>query len=135
MASRRKRASARFRVGKVSVYIHHGNWWLYYRENGVPVRKKVSAQRADAEQVASQINGQLALKTPTMLAFTPIGIPELRRLYLDYHDHVLKSSLATINRYRAATQHLINFFPRGKLPLAHVVRPEAFVGYLRQLEV
>jgi hypothetical protein len=41
--SRSKRASSpRFRVGRISVYQHHGTWWIYYRDGGQPVRRKVA---------------------------------------------------------------------------------------------
>jgi len=65
--ARRKRAPAdRFRVVKVTVYWHHGTWWLYYSEGGERIRRKVSASRLDAEQVAAQVNGQLAQGAPTL---------------------------------------------------------------------
>jgi hypothetical protein len=59
--ARRKRTSAeRFRVGKVTVYLHHGAWWLYYSEGGERVRRKVSEFRNEAEKVAAQVNSQVA---------------------------------------------------------------------------
>lgn len=71
-----------------------------------------------------------------MLAFTPIAIPNLRQNFLDYHEHVLKSSIGTVRRYRAATQHLEAFAAQQvKQPLAHEVRPEAFTSYLRSVEI
>jgi len=33
-----------------------------------------------------------------MLSFSPVGIPELRQRWLDHHEHVLRSSIATIRR-------------------------------------
>lgn len=27
----RKQRATRSRVGRVSVYLHHGAWWVYYR--------------------------------------------------------------------------------------------------------
>jgi integrase len=108
--SRRKRGpSPRFRVGRVSVYRHHGAWWLYYRDGGRPVRRKVAQDRSEAEQVAAQVNAQLTSGAPTLLAFSPVGVAELRQQFLDYHEHVLHSSLATVRRYRAATHYLEAF--------------------------
>jgi integrase len=64
--SARRRRSARVRwVGKVSLYHHHGAWWVYYREAGKPTRKKSAVDREQAEQVAAQINAQLASNAPT----------------------------------------------------------------------
>ena len=92
--------------------------------------------RAEAEQVAAQVNAQLTSGAPTLLAFTPIGVPELRRRFLDYHEHVLRSSVGTVRRYRAATQHLEDFVLRqSRPPQAHEVRPDAFAAYLRTVEV
>src|SRR4051794_35616644 len=109
MGSRRGRSSSRFRVGTVSGYLHHGSWWLYYRDAGLPVRRKVANTREDAEILAAQVNAQVAAGSPTLLSFNPIDVPSLRQQFLDYHEHVLRSSLGTIRRYRAATQHLENF--------------------------
>ena len=136
MGPRKRESSSRFRVGKVSMYPHHGAWWLYYRDGGQPLRRKVADNRQDAEQVAAQVNAQLASGAPNLLAFTPITVDDLRRQFLDYHEHVLKSSLATVCRYRTATQTLDAFLALQPQPLlAHEVRPDAFAAYLRRIEV
>jgi hypothetical protein len=51
---RNSKGRRRGRVGKVSFYLHHGGWWLYFREGGKPVRRKVASTREEAEKVASQ---------------------------------------------------------------------------------
>ena len=136
MARRSNSPSPRFRVGKVTVYEHHSAWWLYYRDAGQTVRRKIAATQAEAEQVAAQINSQLANQEPTLLAFTPLSVAELRRQFLQYHESVLHSSIGTIRRYRAATQHLENFVNSQRRPaLTHEVQSEAFAAYLRTLEV
>ena len=83
------------------------------------------------------MNAQVAQGAPTLLSFQPIGVPELRRQFLDYHEHVLKSSVGTLSRYRAATQHLEDFasLTVRSQPHAHEVRPDAFAAYLRKIEV
>ncbi len=63
----------------------------------------------------------------------------LRQRWLDYHEHVLRSSVATVRRYRQATQHLLDFV-RDVRPLRRVsdFRPchaEEFVRYLRSVQV
>jgi integrase len=136
MARRKRGSSPRFRVGTVSVYLHHGAWWLYYREQGNPVRTKVGLGRADAEAVAAQVNAQLTSRSPTLLSFSPISIHELRQQFLDYHEHVLKSSLGTVRRYRTATQHLDVFVVQQACPpQVHQLKPDAFAAYLRRIEV
>ena len=125
MASRKRRSPARLRVGKVSIYLHHGAWWLYYREHGKQVRRKVGEARDEAEQVAAQVNAQLTQGAPTLVAFTPVAVPELRLRFLDYHEQVLRSSVGTVRRYRAATQHLEDFVAQQSCPpQAHEVRPD-----------
>jgi integrase len=136
MARQKVSPSPRFRVGKVTVYEHHGAWWLYYREVGKTERRKVAPTRDEAEQVASQINAQLSRQEPTLLAFTPVSVPEMRKQFLEYHESVLRSSVGTVRRYRAATQHLENFVvAQPQQPMIHEVNAEAFVSYLRTIEV
>jgi hypothetical protein len=103
MPSRKRALRKRFRVGRVSLYLHHGAWWLYYRDGGQPVRRRVAQTPKEAEQVAAQVNAQLAQSAPTLLAFAPIGLPELRQEFFNYHEYVLRSSLGTIRRYERAS--------------------------------
>jgi integrase len=136
MARRKRGPVDRFRVGKVTVYRHHGAWWLYYSEGSQRVRRKVADTRQQAEQVAAQVNAQVAQGTPTLLSFQAISVADLRRQFLDYHEHVLKSSVGTLVRYRAATQHLEDFAgQQAHPPQVHEVRPDAFATYLRKIEV
>ncbi len=71
------------------------------------------------------------MKAPTQFSFTPATIPVLRQHFLDHHEHVLGSSLATVSRYRAATAHLERYsdLQRGELPM------RCFVRHLRRLKV
>src|SRR5438874_1542872 len=93
MPSRKRASRKRFRVGRVSLYLHHGAWWLYYRDGGQPIRRRVAHTAKEAEQVAAQVNAQLTQSAPTLLAFAPIGLPELRQEFFNYHEYVLRSSL------------------------------------------
>jgi hypothetical protein len=51
-------------VGRVSVYYYHGSWWVYYRDAGKPVRRKIGQTEQDAQQVAAQVNAQLTSPCP-----------------------------------------------------------------------
>lgn len=136
MSRRRRRTPARFRVGRVSIFSHHGAWWVYYRDGGKPIRRKLAPTKAEAEQIAAQLNAQLTSGAPTLLAFTPICVPDLRHQFLDYHEHVLKSAVATVRRYRAATKHLENFAQhQAKRLHAHEVQVSAFTAFLRSVAV
>ena len=96
--SRRKNPH-RKRVGKVSYYQHHGGWHVYYRDGNRQVRRRAGDTEESAAQVAAQVNAQLAVTAPTMFSFTPLSVQELRRKFLDHHEHVLRSTLATVIFY------------------------------------
>jgi hypothetical protein len=85
ISARRRGSPTRTRVGKVSVYQHHGAWWVYFREGGRSVRRKVAEDLEQAQQVAAQVNAQVASNAPTLLSFKPVGVPDLRAQFLDYH--------------------------------------------------
>jgi len=136
LARIRKRKPQRRRVGQVSYYFHHGAWHIYYREGCRQVRRRVGDTEEVAAQVAAQVNAQLSTAAPTLFSFTPVTVAELRQRFLDNHEHVLRSSLATVSRYRAATQHLENFAStRGGNQPAHELDAEQFVRYLRTIRV
>jgi integrase len=134
MSSRKRGSRTRFRVGRVSVYVHHGAWWVYYRDAGRQVRRKIGSTRGEAEQFAAQVTGLLAVGAPTPFSFSPISVSQLRQEFLNYHEHVLHSSVSTVRRYRAATRHLEQFAQALPSSLAHEVRPEKFAAYLRVVE-
>lgn len=134
MASR-KRGGERIRVGKVTLFLHHNAWWIYFSEGTHRVRRKVGPDQKEAEIVAAQTNLQLTQGAPTVFSFQPVSVAELRKQFLEYHEHVLKSSVGTLNRYRAATKHLEDFATWQRcVPEAHEVRPDAFASYLRQTD-
>lgn len=131
-----KKRRGRSRVGQVSLYAHHGAWWIYYREAGVVRRRRIGADYENARRVAAEINSHLYSARPTLFSFVPVTIEELVRRWLDHHEMGRNSSLATIRRYRAATQHLLNFAgERGSTIGAHEIVPDAFVRYLRTIRV
>ncbi len=85
MSGHRKRAPRRYRVGRVSYYPHHGSWYLYYRENDLPVRVRVARSEEDAARLAAVRNAELTTVrtihvTPT---FEPITVRELRQRFLE----------------------------------------------------
>src|SRR5438067_2450794 len=106
-----------FRVGKVRGYLRGQVWYLFYPEHGRRRRPRVGPDQDAARQVAAQINGQLAVGAPAALSFEPISIPELRKRWLEHHEHVLRSLVHSIVRYRAATDHLVRFL--GQRPVRH----------------
>jgi integrase len=136
VARSHRRKARRRHVGKVSLYQHHGSWWIYYREAGRQVRKPVAQDETAAEQAAAQVNAQLTCGAPSLFSFQPTTVAGLQREFLAHHEFVLRSSLATVSRYRTATQHLVAFSQTGQRSLpAHEVHAGAFARYLRELRV
>jgi hypothetical protein len=107
-----------FRVGKVRAYLRGQVWYLQYVDGGRRRRPRVGPDRDQARQMAAQINGQLEVGAPAALSYEPISIPDLRQRWLDHHEHVRRSSLQTIRRYRAATEHLVSFVEKS-CPMRH----------------
>ncbi|QDT36033.1 hypothetical protein Pan189_03880 [Stratiformator vulcanicus] len=102
-----------FRIGRVRGDLRGRVWYLTYHEQGQRQRPRVGPSLDEARQTAAQINGQLESGQTALLTFDRIGIDELRCRWLDYHEHVRRSSLQTLRRYRTATQHLIDFLNRS----------------------
>ncbi len=153
----RKRRPLRRRIGKVSYYEHHGGWWIYYRDGQKQVRRRLAEDEPTAAAIAAQVNAQVMANAPTPpgrtsnrgqgerpgdgqpptpFSFTPVSLPDLRERFLEHHEHVLRSSMATVSRYRAATAHLERFARSlsGK-PSAHEISVADFVRNLRRLKV
>jgi integrase len=137
--SRSKRSKSEFRVGKVKGYLRGKVWYLCYFENGKRLRPRVGADKSAAERIAAQINGQLAGQAPTFFSFEDISLKDLRTRWLEHHEHVLRSSLATIGRYRTATDHLLAYASAqgwsGQASQLTALHAERFVKYLRSIEV
>src|SRR5206468_3471709 len=101
-------------------------------------RPRVGTDREAARLLAAQTNAQLEAGAPAVLSFEPIGIAELRGRWLQHHEQVLRSSVATINRYRTATDHLLGFVGDKSVRMAsnfHVRHAEEFVHHLRAIRV
>ena len=124
------------RLGRVSYFFHHGSWWVYYLEGQQQVRRRIGEDEKLAEQIAAQVNAQLITAAPTMFAFTPVAVGELCQRFLEHHEQVLRSSLATVNRYRTALKHLEDFVARigGEIQV-HEVPADRFVRYLRSARI
>ena len=128
----------RRRIGRVTVYLRGSRYWIYYRQ-GKQVRRPVGTNKEEALALAAKINAQLAEGAPTILAFQPIAVDALVAKWLDHHEHVRRSSLATVRRYRTAVGHLAGFVQRdfGKLRADRFdsSKAEDFVRHLRKAEV
>jgi integrase len=149
--------SPRQHIGQVSIYAHHGAWYLYHRDRGKPVRRRVGASLEQAECEASLLNARLiadsaalplaeiaseiiGVGVPAAVKVTGVDEPslpikDLRQRFLDHHEHVLHSAVSTVRRYRAATQHLMDFARRAGIDNTADVAVADFVRDLRTIEV
>lgn len=138
-ASSSKSSAKTFRIGQVKAYLRGRVWYLQYQEHGVRRRPRVGTDRNAARRLAAQTNAQLETGDVAVLSFEPVPIPDLRQHWLDHHEHVLRSSVQTIARYRTATQHLLDFV-RDVRPVRLASQfsardAEAFARHLRTIEV
>lgn len=128
-----------FRVGRVTVYLRGRVWYLRYHEQGRRRQIRGGPDRQQCRQRAAEINLQLESSTPTPAAFAPMSVEQLRQQWLDHHEHVLRSSVATIDRYRTATDHLLVFVQTQRLRCGAAQFDErcaeAFARHLRQVKV
>jgi hypothetical protein len=128
-----------FWVGEVKAYLRGKVWYLQYHENGLRRRPRVGPDRETARQLAAKTNAQLASGDVAVLSFEPVAITDLRQRWLDHHEHVRRSSIHTVARYRTATQHLMDFLCDVRpVRLASQFSPrdaEAFAAHLRSVEV
>ena len=71
MTRKKNSLAQRFRIGKVTIYLHRNAWWIYYRDLGQTHRRKIADDRSQAESIAAQVNAQLALQKPTPIDDRP----------------------------------------------------------------
>jgi len=122
------------RCGKVAVVQRGDKFWLSYIEDGQTVRRPVGCSLDDAQSAAAQVSAQLHQHAPTLLGFKPMAPREFLLQWLDYHEFVAHSSVATIDRYRAAAGHFIDFLEgRGvrSLDRTTVDLSRGYAKYLR----
>ncbi len=131
-----------FRVGRVRVYLRGRVWYLCYHENGRRRRPRAGTDRAIARRLAAETNAQLEVGAPSLLSFEKVSVQELRERWLLHHEQVRRSSVHTVRRYRAATEHLVRFVEgnNGRHLAADASRfalaaAEEFVGHLRKARV
>jgi len=136
---RRPRKKQSFRVGRVAAYLRGAVWYLCYWENGKRRRPRAGRDRDVARRLASEINAQLEGGAPSMLSFERVSLEELRDRWLRHHEFVRRSSVHTIRRYRAATNHLLNFAAGARVATDasrfSIGDAEELVAYLRRLRV
>ena len=97
------------RIGRVTVYKRGKTYYLYYRERGKSVRRKVEGNLATARAMASKVAAAVEEGSPSPLGFTRIAINELLDGFIEYCESVRGLALRTVDRYRAALGHFRKF--------------------------
>ncbi|WLD15143.1 tyrosine-type recombinase/integrase [Planctellipticum variicoloris] len=78
----------------------------------------------------------MATASPTHFRFEPISVAGLRQSFLDDHEHVLRSSMATMARSRTASRYLVEYADTVRSGLqAHDLAALGFVRSLRTYRV
>ncbi|CAN5464153.1 hypothetical protein BH10PLA1_BH10PLA1_09130 [soil metagenome] len=134
------RSRGTFRVGRVTVYSRGKTWYLRYHEHGQRQQVRASTDLSASRQLAAKVNVQLETGVPAATSFEQISIEDLRTRWLEHHEHVKRSSVHTINRYRTATDYIIRFVNAECRRVRHVSEfspreAEAFARWLRTLEI
>jgi integrase len=158
----RESMPARKRIGRVSLFEHHGTWWIYYRQQGKAVRRSVG-DAALAECEASLLNAKFVAEdfglplgkllaerfqshlvqpgmasptaSPLNTAKAAVDVALLRSRFLAHHELVLKSAVGTLSRYSSATLYLENFARERSINDATAVSAAPFIAYLRSLDI
>ena len=108
-ATRNTRERRVEKIGRVTIYKRGRAYYVYYREGGKSVRRKVDGNLVAARAAASRINATLEEGTPSPFGFTPITIEALVQEYLGYCEEIQGLALRTLDRYRAALEHFVRF--------------------------
>ncbi|MHC4248167.1 MAG: tyrosine-type recombinase/integrase [Planctomycetota bacterium] len=135
----RRRSRKNIHVGKVSVFFRGASWHIYYREDGKARRVRIGPDRKAAEKRAAEVNAELSHEVPSAFGFERVTVEELVRMWLEHHELVLRSSVATVRRYRSALEHLLGFVRERRPGLTvDALNPrtaESFVKRLRRTPV
>ena len=97
------------RIGRVTVYKRGTSYYLYYREGKKSVRRKVDGNLATARAAAAKVSASLEEGSPSPFGFARRSVDEVIVGFLEYCEEVQGLALRTVERYRAALEHLRRF--------------------------
>jgi integrase len=122
------------RVGAVTIYQRGHTYYLYYREHGKSVRRRIEGNLAVAEATAGKIVQALAEGRSTPFAYGRTSPESMIDAYLDYVETVQKLSIGTVERYRAALTLFKRFCSEGSVRQLDRINERVvddFVAWLR----
>ena len=97
------------RLGKVSIYRRGNGYWIYFRDGGKSVRRKVDGNLAATKATASGINVYLEQKRPSPFNYQTKSIGKVVDDFLEHCKLARGLRVRTLRRYRAALDHFVDF--------------------------
>ena len=97
------------RIDRVTIYKRGAVYYLYYREDGQSVRKRVDGNLAVAKATAAKVAAALAEERPSPLGFERTSPVQLVNAFLDYIEDVKGLAWRTVDRYRAALDRFLGY--------------------------
>lgn len=122
------------RIGGVTIYQRGSTYYLYYREGGKSVRRKVDGNLATARATAGKIVSSLAEERPSLFNYQRTSPQKLVDDFLASAADVKRLSLRTCDRYRAALSRFREFCEHAEIRSLEAIQQshvEDFVRWLR----
>ena len=124
------------RLGKVTIYRRGHNYWLYFRDSGKTIRKRIDGNLATAKATASHVNVYLEQRRPSPFDFASRPIGKVTEEFLDHCRLGRGLRVRTLRRYEAALGHFKEFIEtKPHIRNVDQVRADTvdeFVRYLSQ---
>ena len=96
------------RAGKTQKGIGR-NYWIYFRDKGRTIRKKIDGNLAVARATASQVNVHLEQGRSSPFSFQTKPISRVVKDFIEHCRVVRGLRIRSVQRYRAALDHFLDF--------------------------
>ena len=124
------------RLGKVTIYRRGKSYWLYFRDSGRSIRKKIDGSLATARATASQVNVHLEQGRSSPFSFQTKPISRVVKDFIEHCQVVRGLRIRSVQRYRAALDHFLEFVNTkphlNNIDQVKEPTVEEFVHYLRR---
>ncbi|MHC4198782.1 MAG: tyrosine-type recombinase/integrase [Planctomycetota bacterium] len=118
----------------VTIYRRGRTYYLYYREDGRSIRRRVDGNIAVARATASKVAAALDSGQQSPLGFHRTAPAVVVEKFLEYTEHVQGLAIRTRERYRAALGHFVTFAGEtgiGSVDRVSEATVEDFVKWLK----
>jgi len=126
------------RLGKVTIYRRGRSYWIYFRDGGRSIRKKVDGNLATARATASHVNVHLEQGRTSPFSFQTRPIAQVVNDFLEHCRDIRGLRIRSVRRYRSALDHFLDFV-NSKPHLRNIDQVkestvDEFVRYMRKLK-